>query len=205
MSLETFTGSWTSLFILYSMCVFQLQMERVMSVQGLHHVAYRCHDAKETTDFYTKYLDLDFNMALAENHVPSTGEWSPHIHIFFQMGDGSYVAFFELPESDAMRLDQNTPEWVQHLALKVDDMEILERYKKRLVDGGVEVVGPTDHTICQSIYFFDPNGHRVELAVDTSTPDLMKTLEGVATSTLDEWSKTKRAPDVHPIHEKSGA
>ena len=68
-----------------------------MTVQGLHHVAYRCLDAKATTDFYTKYLDLDFNVALAENEVPSTGEWSPHIHIFFEMGDGSSVAFFALP------------------------------------------------------------------------------------------------------------
>ncbi len=65
-----------------------------MPVQGLHHVAYRCKDAKETVDFYTKYLKLPFKLALAENLVPSTKEWSPHIHIFFQMQDGSYVAFF---------------------------------------------------------------------------------------------------------------
>ena len=58
-----------------------------MTVQGLHHVAYRCNDARETTDFYTRFLDLGFNTALAENEVPSTGEWSPHIHIFFEMGD----------------------------------------------------------------------------------------------------------------------
>ena len=63
-----------------------------MTVQGLHHVAYRCNDARETTDFYTRFLDLGFNTALAENEVPSTGEWSPHIHIFFEMGDGSSVA-----------------------------------------------------------------------------------------------------------------
>ncbi|MCP3988404.1 MAG: VOC family protein [Actinomycetia bacterium] len=171
-----------------------------MTVQGLHHVAYRCIDARKTTDFYTKYLDLDFNVAIAENEVPSTGEWSPHIHIFFQMGDGSCVAFFELPESSDMKLDPNTPDWVQHLALVVDDMETLNRYKDRLEADGMEVVGPIDHQICQSIYFFDPNGHRLELAVNTMTPELANRLGSLADSVLDEWSETRTAQDVDWMH-----
>jgi len=167
-----------------------------MSVQGLHHVAYRCTDAAETTDFYTGFLDLEFSMAIAENEVPSTGEFSPHIHIFFQMGDGSSVAFFELPESPDMKLDPGTPSWVQHLALKVDDLETLESFKKRLVEGGHDVIGPVDHTFCQSIYFFDPSGHRLELTVDTMSDDLASELADLTTPLLEEWSRTKRAPDV---------
>ena len=171
-----------------------------MTVQGLHHVAYRCLDAKETTDFYTKYLDLDFNVALAENEVPSTGEWSPHIHIFFEMGDGSCVAFFELPESPDMKLDPNTPDWVQHLALRVDDMETLHAYKARLEADGIDVIGPTDHQFCQSIYFFDPSGHRLELTVDTMTAELETKLADLAEPVLEGWSKTKTAPDVDWLH-----
>ena len=171
-----------------------------MTVQGLHHVAYRCKDAKETTDFYTKYLDLGFNIAIAENEVPSTGEWSPHIHIFFQMGDGSCVAFFELPESPDMKLDPGTPDWVQHLALKVGDMETLHSYKDRLEADGIDVIGPIDHQICQSIYFFDPNGHRLELAVDTMTSALAEKLDGLAQPVLDGWTETKTAPDVDWMH-----
>ena len=167
-----------------------------MGISRLHHVAYRCKDAKETVEFYTKNLDLKFNIAVAENEVPSTGEWSPHIHIFLQMNDGSYVAFFEVPESDGNILDAETPEWVQHLALSVPDMDTLVRYKKRLEDNGVDVLGPTDHKLCQSIYFFDPNGHRLELAVDTSTPELDAVLSDKAYATLEAWSKTKRAPNV---------
>lgn len=167
-----------------------------MNVQGLHHVAYRCRDAKETTEFYKKYMDLELSIAIAENKVPSTGEWSPHIHIFLKMQDGSYLAFFELPESPDMEMDQNTPDWVQHLALKVPDMETLLAAKERLVAGGVDVVGPTDHKICHSIYFFDPSGHRMELTFDTVTPELGEKLQSVAELTLEEWSKTKRAPDV---------
>lgn len=174
-----------------------------MDVKGLHHVAYRCSDAKRTTEFYQKYLGLDFNIAVAENRVPSTGEWSPHIHIFFRMADDSYVAFFEVPESPGMLKDTNTPEWVQHLALRVDDMETLHRRKAQLEADGIKVIGPTDHHMCQSIYFFDPDGHRLELAYDSSTPEMMKMLREIAEPTLAEWSVTKRAPDVAPIHENA--
>jgi glyoxylase I family protein len=136
-------------------------------LERLHHVAYRCRDAAETTRFYEDMLGLRLEIALAENYVPSTGEWSPHIHIFFQMADGSFIAFFELPESPEMERDQATPDWVQHLALRVADMETLDKIKARLEAAGVEVLGPTDHKIFQSIYFFDPSGHRLEVAVDT--------------------------------------
>lgn len=171
-----------------------------MGLQGLHHVAYRCRDAKETTAFYRDLLGLELDIAVAENKVPSTGEWSPHIHIFFKMGDGSYVAFFEVPESPDMEMDQNTPDWVQHLALRVDGMAELQAIKAKVEATGIEVVGPTDHKICQSIYFFDPNGHRMEVAVDTATPAMMSMLNARAETVLEDWSKTKRAPDVDPMH-----
>lgn len=174
-----------------------------MDVKGLHHVAYRCSDAKRTTEFYTRYLGLDFNIAVAENYVPSTGEWSPHIHIFFRMDDDSHVAFFEVPESPAMQKDAGTPEWVQHLALRVADMDTLLKRKAQLEADGIAVVGPTDHHLCQSIYFFDPDGHRLELAVDSSTPEMLAQLRTIAEPTLAEWAVTKRAPDVAPIHENA--
>lgn len=166
-----------------------------MGISGLHHVAYRCLDARRTVDFYRRYLDLDFTIAVAENRVPSTGEWSPHIHIFLAMEDGSSVAFFELPEDPGQVLDGETPAWVQHLALKVPDLETLDRFRARLEADGIAVVGPTDHGICRSIYFFDPSGHRLELTVDTLTPALAETLKAKAEPTLRAWAETKRAPD----------
>ena len=165
-----------------------------MDVKSLHHVVYRCKDAKTTADFYTKVLGLEYAMAVAEDRVPSTGEQSPYMHIFFRMDDGSYVAFFELPESPAMGRDEKTPLWVQHLALRVADEETLLRRKQHLESMGIEVLGPIDHTICRSIYFFDPNGHRLELAVDTTTPSMKKQLAEVSEAMLEEWTKTKKAP-----------
>jgi catechol 2,3-dioxygenase-like lactoylglutathione lyase family enzyme len=172
-----------------------------MNVKGLHHVAYRCKDAQETVKFYSELLDMPFRLALAENRVPSTKEWSPHIHIFFEMDDGSYLAFFELPEAPAMQRDPATPDWVQHLALKVPSVQVLDDYKRRLEAAGIKVVGPTDHGFCRSIYFFDPNGHRMELSVDTSTPDLMKRLLAEATPVLKHWNEHKTAlADLDWIH-----
>jgi glyoxylase I family protein len=165
-----------------------------MDIKSLHHVAYRCKDAKQTADFYTRVLGLEYAMAVAEDRVPSTGEAHPYMHIFFRMDDGNYVAFFELPESPEMGRDANTPLWVQHLALKVADEETLLRNKSRIESHGVEVLGPVDHGICKSIYFFDPNGHRLELAVDTMSPEMKQRLSSVSEAMLQEWSKTKRAP-----------
>ena len=165
-----------------------------MDIKQLHHVAYRCKDAKETAEFYTKVLGLEYAMAVSEDRVPSTGEEHPYMHIFFRMDDGSYVAFFELPESPAMGRDGNTPAWVQHLALRVDDEAALLRNKARIESHGVEVLGPVDHGICKSIYFFDPNGHRLELTVDCMSADMKQRLSSVSEAMMEEWSKTKRAP-----------
>jgi lactoylglutathione lyase len=116
------------------------------------------------------------------------------MHIFLDAGGGNVLAFFELPNSPEMGRDENTPAWVQHMAFEVDSMETLLAAKAKLEANGVEVLGPTNHTIFKSIYFFDPNGHRLELATNTGTPEMYKTLDEVKWDMLNEWSQTKRAP-----------
>jgi catechol-2,3-dioxygenase len=92
---------------------------------------------------------------------------------------------------------------VQHIAFKVDTVEELDAAKTRLQAAGIEVVGVTDHTIFKSIYFFDPNGHRLELACDVGTPDMYRKLDDVKWEMLEEWSKTRRAPKHAAwMHEK---
>ena len=166
----------------------------MLNIRKIHHVAYRCHDAKETVEWYRKHLDMDFVLAIAEDHVPSTHAPDPYMHLFMDAGGGNVLAFFELPNSPEMGRDPNTPEWVQHIALEVDSVEVLETAKARLEAAGIPVIGVTDHTIFKSIYFFDPNGHRLELAANTASPEMMKKLDEVKWDMLEEWSKTKRAP-----------
>ena len=165
-----------------------------MKISRIHHAAYRCKDAKETVEWYAKNLNMDFVLAIAEDLVPSTKAPDPYMHIFLDAGGGNVMAFFELPNSPAMGRDENTPAWVQHMAFEVDSMEALLAAKEKLVGNGIEVIGPINHTIFQSIYFFDPNGHRLELATNTGTPEMYKTLDDVKWDMLNEWSKTKRAP-----------
>jgi lactoylglutathione lyase len=165
-----------------------------MLISQVHHVAYRCKDAKETVEWYGKHLDMKFVLAIAENEVPSTKAPDPYMHIFLDAGNGNILAFFELPSQPPMDRDRNTPSWVQHLALKVDSVDTLLATKARLENAGIEVIGPTDHTIFKSIYFFDPNGHRLELAADCGTPEMMRKLDEVKWDMLEEWSRTRRAP-----------
>ncbi|MFD2207080.1 VOC family protein [Kiloniella antarctica] len=165
-----------------------------MKIEQIHHVAYRCKDAKETVEWYRKYLNMDFILAIAENEVPSTKAPDPYMHVFLDAGKGSILAFFEIPNSPPMGRDINTPEWVQHLALSVATMDDMMSVKAKLEADGIDVLGPTDHTLFQSIYFFDPSGHRIELAVNTGTPDMNKKLDTVKWDMLNEWAKTKKAP-----------
>lgn len=163
-------------------------------IQRIHHVAYRCHDARQTVDWYVKHLGMNFVLAIAEDQVPSTKAPDPYMHVFLDAGQGNVLAFFELPNSPDMGRDENTPDWVQHIAFKVDSVKTLEETKARLEAAGIDVVGVTDHTLFKSIYFFDPNGHRLELAADLATPKMQRDLDEVKWEMLEEWSQTKRAP-----------
>ena len=118
-------------------------------LKGIHHVAYRCKDAKETVAFYRDVLDMAFEIAFAEDHVPSTGAYDPYMHVFLDAGGGNVLAFFELPGQPEMGCDPNTPEWVQHIAFKVDSIEALMSVKARAEARGIAVVGPTNHGIFQ--------------------------------------------------------
>ena len=165
-----------------------------VNLKRIHHVAYRCKDAKETVDFYRRVLGMDFKLAIAENEVPSTKAPDPYMHIFLDAGMGNVLAFFELPNSPEMGRDGNTPEWVQHIAFEVEDLDALLAAKVHIESEGLDVLGPVNHGIFKSIYFFDPNGHRLELAANTGTDEQLAELKRVAPDMIEEWSRTKRAP-----------
>ena len=165
-----------------------------MKIKKIHHVAYRCKDARETVEFYRDVLNMDLVLAIAEDLVPSTKEPDPYMHIFLDAGQGNVLAFFEIPNSPAMGRDENTPPWVQHIAFEVENYDALLAAKEHVEAEGLDVIGPTNHGIFQSIYFFDPNGHRLELVANTQTQEQVDELKRVAPAMLEEWSKTKKAP-----------
>lgn len=165
-----------------------------MNIKRIHHVAYRCKDAKETVEFYQQVLGMDFMLAIAEDLVPSTKEPDPYMHVFMDAGMGNVLAFFEIPNSPDMGRDENTPAWVQHIAFEVEDEAAMIRAKTKAEAAGLKVIGPIDHTIFESLYFFDPNGHRLEITYKTDKPGMLEELQRVAPAMLEEWSQTKKAP-----------
>jgi len=162
-------------------------------IRGLHHFAYRCRDCEETRHFYEDLLGLPLVHVIKADHVPSTGEYCPYVHIFFQMTDGSYIAFFDLGDDVKAEPSPNTPSWVNHIALRVDSVAELRAAKARLEAAGVEVVGVTDHHIIESIYFFDPNGIRLELTTPTVDTAAMEQLAQSAHAEVQIWTREKRA------------
>lgn len=161
------------------------------AVQQLHHYAYRARDAEETRHFYEDILGLPLYHIIQSDHVPSTGEYCPYTHFFFRLRDGSFIAFFDLGDDVKSEPSPNTPAWVNHIAFRVNTVEELANTKARLEAHGVEVLGVTDHHIFKSIYFFDPNGIRLELAAQLADEEHMAKDSQVAHQRLREWTQRK--------------
>lgn len=149
----------------------------------VNHVAYASRDTKATRDFYTDVLGLELVAAVQEDRVPSTGEETPFLHTFFALGDGTCIAFFDVAGLDPADHAATMPRWIQHLALDVDSLEELVEFQERLERHGVETIGIVNHEdIWQSVYFFDPNGVRLEVtyqARDLTPADAASAREAV--------------------------
>lgn len=160
-------------------------------VHGLHHTAYRCRDAEETRAFYEDVLGLPLVHIIKADSVPSTGENHPYVHLFFAFQDGSCIAFFDLGDDQAAVPSSNTPKWVTHIAFRVESLGELERAKARLQTAGIDVLGPIDHHFVQSIYFFDPNGVRLELTCEVGSAAYMADKRQSAHAELAAWTEEK--------------
>jgi len=156
----------------------------------LNHVAYITHDTSATVAFYTDLLGMEFVAAVMDDAIPSTGDPVPYFHSFFRMNDGSTLAFFEAPELPAPAEKTHAAYGIfQHLALQVASREVVDAWKEWLVGNGVDVIGPVDHKIIYSIYFYDPNGVRLEL---TTVLDPTWNDQGAgAHESLAEWEQVK--------------
>lgn len=160
-------------------------------IQQLHHYAYRARDAEETRHFYEDILGLPLYHIIQSDHVPSTGEYCPYTHFFFRLQDGSFIAFFDLGDDEAALPSPNTPSWVNHVAFRVESVVQLEAMRTRLQAHGVDVIGVTDHHVFKSIYFFDPNGVRLELSADMASASQMEWESQGARARLDAWTARK--------------
>ena len=156
-------------------------------IKSLHHAAYRCRDTEETRAFYEDFLGLPLVEALAIGET-KTGRSAKLLHTFFQMDDGSCLAFFEVPDSPFDFKEQH--DFDLHIALEVDYAELEAMFAKGKA-AGIETRGIADHGFVHSIYFRDPNGYVVELTAKTA--DSYAIDYNAARSSLDTWQNTKQA------------
>jgi len=163
----------------------------MIPIKGLHHNAYRCRDSEETRRFYEDFLGLPLANAF-EIGTTKTGRDTRVLHSFYEMGDGSFLAFFEAPDRPFEFKDQH--DFDLHIALEVDEATLNAMFEKGKSEG-IETRGISEHGFCRSIYFRDPNGYVIELAARTEegagTPADEDRRE--ARAALDSWQSTKPA------------
>ena len=126
-----------------------------MTIKGLHHNAYRCRDSEETRAFYEDFLGLPLVEAF-EIKTTQTGRDTSVLHSFYQMNDGSCLAFFESPGQPFEFKAQH--DFDLHIALEVEQDTLMSMFEKGK-SSGIETRGVADHGFIHSIYFRDPNGY----------------------------------------------
>lgn len=163
-------------------------------INGFHHIAYRCRDAEETRKFYVDLLGLKPAAALAFERDPGARD-KAFMHLFFEMGDGRFIAFFDEPSSaddSVFRMKDGIADY--HFAFEVGTRNELDAFIARLKEAKVPVFGPVDHHFCHSIYFFDPNGLACEITVrDPKHDEIMEAESGRAAQAIHEWTEKTRA------------
>ena len=164
------------------------------TIRGLHHNAYRCRDSEATRRFYEDFLGLPLAGTLAIGET-KTGRATRALHTFYRLGDGSYLAFFEVPDMPFEFKPQH--DFDLHIALEVDPAA-LEPMMARGREAGVEVRGISDHGFIRSIYFRDPSGYVIELTakVPGHAGDMDPASNG-ARAELDLWQAAKREALAH--------
>ena len=135
-------------------------------IKGLHHNAYRCRDSEETRRFYEEFLGLRLAGTLQINETKS-GRKTQTLHTFYELDDGSYLAFFEAPDMPFEFKAQH--DYDLHIALEVDSGTLHDMFARGKA-AGIETRGISDHGFIHSIYFRDPNGYVVELTAKTDAP-----------------------------------
>ena len=158
-------------------------------IKGLHHAAYRCRDSEETRKFYEDFLGLRLVGTLEINESKAGGK-NEALHTFFQLDDGSCIAFFEAPY---LPFDfKRQQDFDLHIALEVDEpmlLSMMARGKER----GIETRGVADHGLVHSIYFRDPNGYVIELTAKMPGHDqALDPATNGARSKLDNWQAAKQ-------------
>ncbi|MFQ5971802.1 MAG: VOC family protein [Alphaproteobacteria bacterium] len=157
-------------------------------IKGLHHNAYRCRDSEETRRFYEDFLGLPLAGTLEIKETKS-GRPTNTLHTFYELDDGSYLAFFEAPDMPFEFKEQH--DFDLHIALEVEH-DVLQPMLDKGKAAGIETRGIADHGFIDSIYFRDPSGYVIELTAKRDNHDQeMDPATNGARQKLDAWQVAK--------------
>jgi catechol 2,3-dioxygenase-like lactoylglutathione lyase family enzyme len=151
--------------------------------RGVHHLALTTEDMKATTEFFVDIIGMPLIHAMKVPAGLGTGPnnrgnppYEVIRHYFFDMGNDSLLAFFEIPKGKEPAANRNAVGGMQHVAFVVTEKRFYE-IEQRLKDKGIEYNGPTPQLPgLIGIYFYDPNGIRMEMAcqpADGENPEIM--------------------------------
>jgi catechol 2,3-dioxygenase-like lactoylglutathione lyase family enzyme len=161
---------------------------------SVHHIAYRCLDAEQTLWFYQEVLGLKPAAGLVIKGVPGTGGDLTYMHLFFELPNGEFIAFFDSPE-DAKPSDFDRKESFDlHLAFEAASHDDMMAMQKRIRSFDIKCAGPIGHGFVDSIYMYDPNGIQVEITARAPNHDAILAAEGAKfPKQLAEWTQATRA------------
>jgi glyoxylase I family protein len=135
----------------------------------LHHTAYVAKDLEATRRFYEGIIGLPLVDTWCEVDELFGAE-RVYCHLFFGLGDGSALAFFNFARQE----DQNLfgpalpPSPFRHIALNVD-APTQKSIEERLAAAGYTAPQTyvLEHGYCRSLYVSDPNDMILEFTVDS--------------------------------------
>lgn len=164
-----------------------------LKIRRLHHHAFFTKDAAATRAFYEDVLGLKMVLVLIDEGDidPQSPAPKPFLHFFFELGDGSHIAFFEAVPIHYKRPFPELTIFDHHLSLKILDREAMDEIKQKVEAAGFKSM-EKDHGFCQSLYVVDPNGLYLEFSYDTEEfDDHFARAEVVSRERFDQWVQTR--------------
>lgn len=171
-------------------------------IGNVHHAAYRCRDAEQTRWFYEEVLGLPLAAAMVFDHISGMEEKRDYMHLFFQLGDGNFIAFFDDPDTATENSFDRKDSFDVHLALEAASCEDMLAWQEHINRCGKSCLGPIDHGFVKSVYMYDPNGLQIEITSKTPDYDAILAEDQAQVETqMSSWTEKTRARKV----EKFGA
>lgn len=134
---------------------------------------------KMTIDFYTRILGMP--LVHAFKVPPGTSRGNPPFerirHYFFDAGGDTLLGFFELPKGAKPKGDRNAIAAMQHCSFTTTEQRFKELVE-RMRTAGLELTGPLFVGVgCWSVYFYDPNGIRLEFTYQMEDGEDVRVIE----------------------------